>query len=113
MSMYMGRLWLVPDRDSKLRVEIHLDSESIKITSNEVVIGDWSISEVEVKEVGNNSLRLYVEGEEVVVSSRDPDFMPAFARAADAGEAHTGARLRAVPERSVDRGFASLAGGHR
>lgn len=78
MSMYKGRLWLVPNRDSKLRVEIHLDSESIKITSNETLIGDWPISEVELREVGNNTLRLCVEGEEVVVSSRDPQFMPSL-----------------------------------
>lgn len=78
MSMHMGRLWLVPDRDTKLRVEIHLDSENIKIASNDTVIGNWPIADVEVREVGINKVRFFVEGEEVIVASRDPQFMPAL-----------------------------------
>lgn len=76
MTTHSGRLWLLPDRDSKVRVDIYLDAERIRITSNEVVIGDWPISEVVVKEIGNNRVSLLLEGEEVVVSSRDPQFMP-------------------------------------
>lgn len=78
MSMHKGRLWLVPERDSKLRVDIYLDSEHMRITSHGVLIGDWPISEVEVREIGSNRVRLFVEGEEVVVSSRDPEFMPSL-----------------------------------
>lgn len=78
MSMHKGRLWLVPERDSKLRVDIHLNSAHMRITSHGVLIGDWPISEVEVREIGNNRVRLLVEEEEIVVSSRDPEFMPAL-----------------------------------
>ncbi|MFP3882626.1 MAG: hypothetical protein ACLFRT_15360 [Actinomycetota bacterium] len=78
MSTHKGRLWLVPERDSKLRVDIHLDSERIRIASHGVVIGDWSLSEIDVREIGNNRARFVVEGEEVVISSRDPQFMPSL-----------------------------------
>lgn len=109
MGTYIGRMWFDPDRDAKLRVEIQLDTESIRITANDNLIGEWPMSEITVRSVSPTKVHLQIEGEEVVLSSRDPDFMPAFARVADAGEAHTGPRLRAVPERSVDGGLASFA----
>lgn len=78
MSSYAGRLWLVPDRETTLGVEIHLDEASIKITSNGTVIGEWKMSDVVVREIGPDSVRLVIEGEEVIVSSHDPEFMPAL-----------------------------------
>jgi hypothetical protein len=78
MDTYEGRLWLVPDRETTLGVEIHLDEGSLKITSNDTVIGEWDLSEVLVREIGRDNVRLVIEGEEVVVSSGDPDFMPAL-----------------------------------
>lgn len=78
MDTYEGLLCVVPDRQSTLGVEIHLDEESIKITSNDTVIGEWELSEILVREIGRNNVRMVVEGEEVIVSSGDPDFMPAL-----------------------------------
>ncbi len=69
MDTYEGLLWLVPDRESTLGVEIHLDEENIKITSNDTLIGEWELSKILVREIGSNNVRLLVEGEEVVVSS--------------------------------------------
>lgn len=79
MKTYSGRLWLVPHPESKLRVEIVFDDEKMKITSDDNIIGDWPLPDVTVRSTSRTEARLYVEGEELVVFSRDPDFMPALA----------------------------------
>lgn len=76
MKTYSGRLWLTPDKDSKLRVEIRLRDERIRITSNEDVIGDWPLAGVGVRSTGSTEVRLAVEGEELVIFTRDADFVP-------------------------------------
>ena len=79
MKKYDGRLWLVPFRDSKVRVQIELDEDKIRITSKKTIIGDWPLPDVIVRSIGRTEARLSVEGEELVVFSRDADLMPALA----------------------------------
>lgn len=98
MDSYEGLLWLVPDHESALGVEIHLDEASIKITSNDTVIGEWELSEILVREIGRNNVRLLVEGEEVIVSSGDPNFMPALVGPIEKTGKH--ARLTVSPLRA-------------
>lgn len=97
MATFNGRLWMVADRESKLRVDIHLDAKNLKITSNDVVIGDWPISEMVVREIGNTNLRMSVEGEEVTVSSRHPQFMPSVLEALGVGRDSHAASRRTTP----------------
>lgn len=98
MDTYEGLLCLVPDRESTLGVEIHLDEASIKITSNDTVIGEWALSEILVREIGRDNVRMVVEGEEVIVSSGDPDFMPALVGPIEKTGKH--ARLTVPPLRA-------------
>lgn len=78
MATYDGRLWLVPHRDSKLRVEIELRDEKIKITSNGELIGDWPLADVIVLSTNRTEAHLAVEGEELVIFTRDANFVPAM-----------------------------------
>lgn len=77
MGTYKGRLWLAPNNDSKVRVEVHLDDEKITITSNETVIGDWLMSEVDIGHVGNH-VHLFVEDEQLVIAPTDPELVQAL-----------------------------------
>ena len=95
MKTYSGRLWLVPHRDSKLRVEIELDDEKLRITSNDNLIGDWRLSELIVRSSSRTEVRLSAEGEELVIFTRDPDFMPTLA-------AHMAQAERAVSQAQRD-----------
>jgi hypothetical protein len=78
LKIYSGRLWLVPHRDSKLRVEIELRDEKIRIVSNDEVIGDWHLAEVDLYSTTSTEAYLGVEGEELVIFTRDADFIPAM-----------------------------------
>jgi hypothetical protein len=77
MPIFKGQLWLVPERAHELSVKIFLDEERIKVTSGHSVIGDWPLADVEM-ELRNNDIHMFVEGEELVVWSPDPEFAPAL-----------------------------------
>lgn len=77
MAIFSGQLWLVPDRIHEISVEIFLNEERIKLISDGDEIGDWPLSEVEM-ELRDNDIHMFVEGEELVVWSSDPDFAPAL-----------------------------------
>ncbi len=110
MDTYEGRLWLVPDRESTLGVEIHLDEGTIKITSNDTVIGEWDLSDVLVREIGQDNVRLFVEGEELMVSSGDPEFMPALVGPVEKTGKHARITVSALrPESSNGQDGWSLA----
>jgi len=79
VATFKGRLWLVPDRVSEVSVEIHLDEERIKLTSNRTVIGDWPLSDVNI-ELRDHDIHIFAEGEELVVWSHDPGFAPVLLR---------------------------------
>lgn len=83
MGAYSGRMWLVSDQGFKLRVEMEFGTDAIKIYSEKNLIADWRYSDVIVRSVDNTRVHLRVEGEEVIISSRDPDFMPEFVGAVD------------------------------
>jgi hypothetical protein len=102
MGTYSGRLWLVHDRLSDVRVTVHLDDETIKIFSNGTVIGDWSLSDVEVRQV-EGDVHLVVEGEELVVSSTDPGFAPALVKPVEAAEGDSSLRRRPSTYRGAHR----------
>lgn len=106
MATFKGRLWLVPDRVSEVSVEIHVDEERIKLTSNKTVIGDWPFSDVNI-ESRDHDIHIFVEGEELVVWSHDPGFAPvllrersadpqtsAVSRASSGRGAHSRSRIR-------------------
>lgn len=76
MGTYSGRLWLESHTSDKLNVQILLDEETIRITSNGALIGNWPMSEVEIGHVGQN-LHLFVEGEHMVIAPVDPQLVPA------------------------------------
>lgn len=77
MSIFRGQLWLVPDRVNEISVEIFLNEERIRLVSNGTVIGDWPLADVKM-ELIDNDVHLYVEDEELVLWSSDPDFTPAL-----------------------------------
>lgn len=77
MAIFEGQLWLVPDRVNEISVEIFLNEERIKLISNGTEIGDWPLSDVEM-ELRDNDIHMFVEGEEMVVWSSDPDFTVAL-----------------------------------
>lgn len=81
MARYSGRIWENSDRELKLRVEIDIGVEKFKISANESVIGEWPLGEPTVRSVDNTSVQMYLDGEEITIFSRDPDFVPAFVRA--------------------------------
>jgi hypothetical protein len=68
---------LAPHREPNLRVEIELRDEKIKITSNDEVIGDWPLAEVTFRSTTSTETHLLVEGEELVIFTRNADFIPA------------------------------------
>jgi len=107
VSRYTGRLWLARDTGSKLRVEIQLKMEAIKIVSTYVVIGDWPLSDVDVRALSDTSVRLRVEGEDVIVSSRESEFVSALVHAA---ETHAAPADRSMASTvSPGRGVTSFA----
>ena len=79
MRTFSGRLWLVKDRYSEIDAEllIDLDQERIRITSDAIVIGDWSFDELDVTR-DEKEIHLTVEGEELVMVSGDIWFAPAL-----------------------------------
>ena len=77
MAIFKGQLWMVPDRVNEISVEIFLDEERIKLISNGNEIGDWQLADVEM-ELQDNDIHIFVEDEELVVWSSDPDFAPAL-----------------------------------
>ena len=77
MARFRGQLWMVPNRVHEIEVEIFLDEERIKLISHGNEIGDWPLSDVEM-ELRDNDIHMFVEGEELVVWSSDPDFAPAL-----------------------------------
>ena len=79
MRTFSGRLWLVQDRYSEVRVQVQLDEERITITSNGTVIGDWPFAEVELKR-DTDGIHIFAEDEELVISSREPGFNRAMLR---------------------------------
>lgn len=86
MAIFKGQLWLVPERVHEVSVEIFLDEERIKLISGDTVIGDWQLEDVEMKLL-DNDIHMFVEGEELVVWSADPDFS------------------RALVDQEIDEGF--------
>lgn len=77
MGTYSGHMWLAPHQSDKLEVQILLDEEAIRITSNGALIGDWAMSDVEIGHVGQN-LHLFVEGEQIVIAPTDSRLVPAM-----------------------------------
>lgn len=104
LKIYSGRMWLVPHRDSKLRVEIELRDEKMRIVSNDEVIGDWHLAEVDLYSTTSTEAYLGVEGEELVIFTRDADFIPAVTvhkRMADSRVKDTAVVSAHLPEGSI------------
>lgn len=108
MSGYSGRMWLLSDRGFKLRVEIQFETDAIKVLLDESPIADWNLSDVIVRSVKTTAVHLRVEGEEVIISSRDPDFMPEFVRIVDGYRASHEAQSH-LPLAAGDDGISSFA----
>lgn len=62
-------MWLAPHESEKLEVEILVDEEMIRITSRGALIGNWQFSDVEMRREGS-IVRLFVEGEELVITPK-------------------------------------------
>jgi hypothetical protein len=77
VAIFRGQLWMVPNRVHEISVEIFLNEERIKLISDGTEIGDWPLAEVDM-ELRDKDIHMFVEGEELVVWSSDPDFAPAL-----------------------------------
>lgn len=77
MRTYSGRLWLVRDQHSEVGVEIGLDEERVRITSNGILIGDWPFEDVDIRRRGDD-IHLFAEDEELGISSEDRGFSRAM-----------------------------------
>ena len=78
MRTFSGRLWLVKDpySDVEVDLEIDLDKERLRITSNGSQIWDWPFDALDATRDGDE-VHLFVEGEELVMVSSDIWFAPA------------------------------------
>lgn len=81
MRTFSGRLWLIQDRHSEVGVEVSLDEERMRITSNGTVIGDWAFDDVDIKRRGEN-IHVFAEDEEVIISSAERGFADAMLKPA-------------------------------
>ena len=89
MRTFSGRLWLVkdPHSDVEVDVEIDLDEERLRISSNGSQIGDWSFDAVDVTR-DDEEVHLFVEGEELVLVSSDIWFAPAIVQTVTPSKRH-------------------------
>lgn len=70
-------MWLVPDRFADVIVEVHLDDDRIRIVSNEIIIGDWPWTEVDI-ETSDDGIHLFAEAEELVIRPDEFGFKAAL-----------------------------------
>jgi hypothetical protein len=65
-----GIVRMAGETDTGIRVEIHLDSESLSLASKHGVLGTWSLSNVGVS-AQPDGFHIKVEGEEILLSTND------------------------------------------
>jgi hypothetical protein len=72
-------VWVAGDPDSRIPAELALGDDRLTITSGEIPIGDWSLSELEIAG-GDPYVRIEVEGERLVVDLTEPARFTRLAR---------------------------------
>ena len=103
MRTFSGRLWLVKDRYSEVRVQVQLDDERITIISNGTVIGDWPFADIEIKR-DVDGIHVFAEGEELVIASRESGFNRAVLHQRSAGQTPEGSSAHLPGSKAMEPG---------